>query len=196
MGHPVLRQRAAEIPDPTAPEVRALVDDMVETLADAVGIGLAAPQVFVSQRLVIIKIPAERAADRGGEADDEVDDDDDAATPLTAMVNPVIEPLSDAQNLRWEACLSLPGMAGEVPRYDHIRYRYQTLAGAVVTAAARGFPARVIQHECDHLDGVLYPMRIKDMANFGFVEELNRAERIGTQAQEARAAEQQEAIND
>ena len=193
MGHPVLRQRAAEIADPTAPEIRALVDDMVETLADAVGIGLAAPQVFVPRRLVIIKIPAERAADEGDEGDE---GDEDAATPLTAMVNPVIEPLSDAQNLRWEACLSLPGMAGEVPRYDDIRYRYQTLAGAVVTAAARGFPARVIQHECDHLDGVLYPMRIKDMANFGFVEELHRAERIGTQAQEARAAEQQEAIND
>ena len=186
MGHPVLRRRAADIADPTAPAVRALVDDMIETLADAEGVGLAAPQVFVPRRLVIIKIPAERA---------EAEGDDAVAAPLAVMVNPVIEPLSDEKTLGWEACLSLPGMAGEVPRYRHIRYRYQTLDGSSVAAEAHGFPARVIQHECDHLDGVLYPMRIEDISNFGFVEELQRARQPG-EAQEAEVGEQQEATHD
>ena len=180
--------------DPTAPEISALVADMIETMADAEGIGLAAPQVFVPQRLVIIRIPPERVeveraedeqAEDGRAEDGQAEDGAAMATALTVMVNPVIEPLSEETDLGWEACLSVPGMAGEVPRYRHIGYRYQTLSGETVTAEAHGFPARVIQHECDHLDGILYPMRIEDMANFGFVEEVQRNRRDTMEAQDS-----------
>jgi peptide deformylase len=165
MGHPVLQGRAQEIADPTDPEVSRLVQDMVDTLNDVGGLGLAAPQVHVAQRLVIFHIPSSRADE----------DDQDGAQPLIVLVNPVIEALSPEQELGWEACLSLPGLTGEVPRYTHIRYRALDLQGRPVEREAKGFHARVIQHECDHLDGVLYPMRMEDMANFGFVEDIRRA---------------------
>lgn len=161
MGNPVLRRRADEVPDPTAPEIRRLVADMLETMHDAPGTGLAAPQVHVPLRVVVFEVAEGRAQREGGEA-----------VPLTVMVNPVIEPVDEAMTLGWEGCLSVPGLAGMVPRHDHIRYRFQTLEGETVEREAKGFHARVVQHECDHLIGKLYPMRVRDFSRFGFTEVL------------------------
>ena len=161
MGHPILRASAAPVQDPGAPEIRALVADMAETLRDAKGIGLAAPQVHVPLRVVIFEVPAERSGE--------------AAVPPTVLINPEIEALSDETAIDWEACLSVPGMMGAVPRFTHIRYRGVDLAGITTEHEARDYFARVVQHECDHLDGVLYPMRIQDMSLFGFVKEMQQA---------------------
>ena len=149
MGHPVLKQVAESVADPGAPEIRALVDAMIDSMAEAQGIGLAAPQVHISKRVVILTVPEVRT---------DPDDPEDTAMPLTALINPEIEPLGDEKAEDWEGCLSLPGMTGLVPRYRRIRYSWSTLAGERMERIASGFHARAVQHECDHLDGVLYPM--------------------------------------
>jgi len=172
MGHPILRARAADVPDPTAPEVSRLVDAMIETMEDADGTGLAAPQVHMPWRIVVYKVEADRAAD----AADEEEEGEDGGVPLTVLVNPVVTPVGEETNVGFEACLSVPGMAGPVRRFDRVHVTYQTLAGEDISFDAEGFHARVIQHECDHLDGILYPSRIEDMAQFGFVEELSRGQ--------------------
>ena len=124
---------------------------MLETLADVGGIGLAAPQVHVPKRVVIFEVPAARASrDSPGEAAE-------AGVAMTVLVNPVIEPLAEAKADGWEACLSVPGLTGLVPRYTQIRYSGYDLLGKRIEREARDFHARVVQHECDHLDGVLYP---------------------------------------
>lgn len=169
MGHPVLRQVAAPVQDPTSPEIQRLLQDMLETLDDADGAGLAAPQVHVPLRIAFVHVPLERLEQEGEEHT--------GAVPLTAMINPVVEPLTEETEFGWEACLSVPGMAGSVPRFTHIRYRFQTPEGGQVEREAKGFHARVVQHECDHLDGILYPMRMEDMSQFGFVQELQSARR-------------------
>ena len=161
MGHPVLRRRADPVADPTAPEIKELIADMVETLADIGGAGLAAPQVHVPLRVVIFRVPAERVTDRP----------DDTAQDLTAIINPEIEPLGDETELGWEGCLSVPGLKGAVPRFLRIRYRGVTPEGVAIDRKVEGFHARVVQHECDHLDGVLYPQRMTDMRLLMFVEE-------------------------
>lgn len=159
MGHPVLRGVAQSVADPTAPEIRRLVSDMVETLADAGGVGLAAPQVHVPLRLVIFFVPENRSGEE---------------VPLTVLINPVIEPLGDEAEEGIEGCLSIPGMAGSVPRWRNIRYSGLGLDGKPFSRDAVGYHARVVQHECDHLDGVLYPARIVDFSSFGFTEELRK----------------------
>lgn len=173
MGHPILRMRANEVPDPSAPEVARLVSAMVETMEDADGTGLAAPQVHMPWRLVVYKVEGERAAEEDG---DEDEDEGEGEVPLTTLVNPVIEFLDEETSIGFEACLSVPGMAGPVRRHENIRVTHQTLENETVTFGAHGFHARVIQHECDHLDGILYPARIDDMSQFGFVEELGKAQ--------------------
>ncbi len=164
MGHPVLRQVAEPVADPTTPEIRQLVKDMVETLADIGGVGLAAPQVHVSKRVLIFSVPAERAADEDSEAAQTV--------ALTALINPEIAPLSEETALGWEACLSVPDLIGLVPRYTAIRYRGLGLDGQVIEREATGFHARVVQHEADHLDGRLYPHRMRDLSRLIFQSEL------------------------
>ncbi len=166
MGHPVLRQVAEPVPDPAALDIRRLVRDMLETLEDIGGVGLAAPQVHVPKRVVIFEVPAERAAAaaNGAEAPQ--------AIPLTVLVNPAIEPLGEDKELGWEACLSVPGLTGAVPRWTRIRYRGLGLQGESIEREAEGFHARVVQHECDHLDGILYPMRMTDMSLLVFADEL------------------------
>ena len=164
MGHPVLRRAADPVPDPRAPEVRRLVADMVETLADIGGAGLAAPQVHVPLRIVIFRVPEERVT---GAAFDQPQD-------LATLVNPVIEPLSDEKELGWEGCLSVPGLRGAVPRFQRIRYRGISEDGTPVERIAEGFHARVVQHECDHLDGILYPQRMTDLSLLVFTEEAAR----------------------
>ena len=161
MGHPVLRRKADPVADPTAPEIGALIADMTETLADIGGAGLAAPQVHAPLRVVIFRVPQERVSGKP----------DDPALDLTALINPVIEPLGDEQELGWEGCLSVPGLKGAVPRFVRIRYRGLTPDGASIDRTVEGFHARVVQHECDHLDGVLYPQRMTDMRLLTFVEE-------------------------
>lgn len=164
MGHPVLRAVAEPVADPAAPEVRALVADMLETAADASGTGLAAPQVHVSQRLLVFMVGPERLT--GRPLDTELD--------WTVLINPIIEPIGDEQELGWEGCLSVPGLRGAVPRWTKIRYRGIGLDGAPIDRAAEGFHARVVQHECDHLDGILYPQRMPDMRLLQFNEEATR----------------------
>lgn len=164
MGHPVLHQVAESVTDPTSLETTSIVRDMLETLEDAGGIGLAAPQVHISQRIVIFYVPENRAGD----------DEEDQATDLTVMINPEIEPIGDETELDWEACLSVPDLMGSVPRYKSIKYSWTNLDGSEEERTASGFHARAVQHECDHLDGVLYPMRMTDMRMLGYAEETNR----------------------
>lgn len=164
MGHPVLRRPAEDVADPTAPEIQALIEDMMETMEDADGAGLAAPQVHVPLRVVIFHVPGERAEDEG----------DAEAVPLTVLINPVIEPLTEEKALGWEGCLSVPGLIGAVPRFTHIRYSGLAPDGSRIERVAEGFHARVAQHECDHLDGILYPQRMTDLSLLMFREELVR----------------------
>ena len=162
MGHPVLQRRAEPVADPTAPDIRTLAQDMLETMVDAPGTGLAAPQVHVPLRLVIFQVSAARAQHEGaGEG-----------VPLTVMINPEIEPIGDVMEDDWEGCLSVPGLRGLVPRHDRIRYRAVGLDGEAFEREAEGFHARVVQHECDHLDGVLYPQRMTDMTKLIFESEF------------------------
>jgi peptide deformylase len=166
MGHPVLLGRAEPVADPTAPEIRRLVQDMFETMEDAPGAGLAAPQVFAPLRLFVFRVLEGRTS---GEPDDR-------PVGNTVLINPEIEPVGEEVKLRWEGCLSIPGMRGVVPRYWRVRYRGVDTDGAPVSAEVSGFHAGVVQHEFDHLDGILYPMRMTDFRHFGFDEEFSRAE--------------------
>lgn len=151
MGQPILRRTAEPVPDPTAPEVRRLIDDMGETMRDAPGVGLAAPQVYQGLRVIVFRAPADRADDESGE------------TPETVLINPAIKPLSDELGLGWEGCLSVPGFRGLVARWRHIAYAGYRPDGSFVEGEAHGFLARVIQHEYDHLDGFLYIDRMHDL---------------------------------
>ena len=171
MGHPVLRRAAESVDDPRDPELARLVDDMVQTMHDAGGTGLAAPQVHASKRIVVFFIDAGRARHdaHGGAPDEEAEE---SGIPLTVLINPEIEPLTDETAEAWEACLSIPGLAGRVPRYVSVRYRGLDLEGNEVERDAHGFHARVVQHECDHLDGVLYPQRMADVSHLIFTSEL------------------------
>jgi len=175
IGHPVLSRTADMVADPTAPDILRLIADMVDTLADAGGVGLAAPQVHVPKRVVIFHVPESRAREETNGDEDESEDEPEAV-PMTVLINPEIEPLDDETSSGVEACLSLPGMMGLVPRYKRIRYKAVTPSGSIIEHEASGFHARVVQHECEHLDGILYPMRMDDLSTFGFSEEMGRNE--------------------
>lgn len=164
MGHPVLLQRCAPVPDPGAPEIRRLVADMMETMEDAAGAGLAAPQVHVPLRLFVFRVPAARA---GAEPDD-------LPVGNTVLINPEVTLLPGEPVLRWEGCLSIPGLRAAVPRAPRVRYRGVDCDGRVLEREVGGFHAGVVQHEFDHLEGILYPMRMRDFSLFGFTEELAR----------------------
>lgn len=166
MGHPVLSAPAHPVEDPEAPGIRALVADMIETMDDADGTGLAAPQVHVPLRVVVFFVDPERDAREGGDGE---------GVALTVLINPEIELLGDETKVDWEGCLSVPQMMGEVERHTHIRYRATGLDGKPIERDAHGFHARVVQHECDHLDGILYPSRIGGQGRFGFSDEIVRA---------------------
>jgi len=161
MGNPILLNRAKEISAPGSVEVSQIISYMKETLEDAKGVGLAAPQVHLSQRIVIIEINEEVANNYQCEA-----------VPLTVLINPKITPLTDEKEYGWEGCLSLPGMMGQVSRFTRIGYQALTPEGETIEKEVSDFHARVIQHECDHLDGILYPMRMEDLTLFGFEEEI------------------------
>ncbi|HEY0425148.1 MAG TPA: peptide deformylase [Rhodopila sp.] len=168
MGHPVLLQKATPVADPGAPEIRRLVDDMMETMMDAPGVGLAAPQVYQPLRLFVFRVPEGR----------ETRDPDDITLANTVLINPTLELIGEERALGWEGCLSIPGLRAAVPRARRIRYRGVDCDGNVTEREATGFHARIVQHEYDHLDGILYTMRMSDFRHFGFTDELDRA---GTQ---------------
>ncbi len=169
MGHPVLSRPAEPVADPSALEVRRLIADMLETMEDAHGTGLAAPQVHVPLRIVLFFVSGERAAE-----EDETEDSDELEdVPLTVLINPEIEPLDSAKTLGWEACLSVPGLVGEVPRYSAVRYSGLAPDGDEVVREAQGFHARVVQHEFDHLDGILFPQRMTDLSRLVFTSEMH-----------------------
>ena len=168
MGHPVLATVAAPVSDPTAPEIRRLVNDIVETMVDANGAGLAAPQVHVPLRIVVFQAPGDRTADPGLAGNEAFDH----TAPLTVLINPEIAVMDQAPEGGWEGCLSVPGLRGWVERPGQIRYRGYGLDGRLIERAARGFHARVVQHECDHLDGRLYPSRMSDLGKLVFESEI------------------------
>ena len=160
MGDPRLLERAQPVATFGTPELAALLTDMRDTMAHHNGAGLAAPQIGVALRVVIFGV---RANPRYPHAEE---------VPDTVLINPAIEPLAADKEEDWEGCLSVPGMRGMVPRFRHLRYAGCDEQGRRVERVVEGFHARVVQHECDHLDGVLYPMRIRDLRKFGFNEAL------------------------
>lgn len=161
MGTPSLMERSRELSTDKfgSAELMSLLQHMKETMIHAHGAGLAAPQIGENVRVVIFEV-RENPRYPG------------VLVPFTALINPVITPLSDQLEEGWEGCLSVPGLRGAVQRYDHIRYTGFDAEGNPIDRTVQGFHARVVQHECDHLDGVLYPMRMKDMSKFGFTEIL------------------------
>ena len=167
MGHPVLAEPAKPVASPQAPEIRRLVADMVETMIDANGAGLAAPQVHVPLRVVVFQAPDSRAEQELSE-----DERYDHTAPLTVLINPEIAVMDDSQEGGWEGCLSVPGLRGFVERPAHIRYRGFDLEGREVARTAKGFHARVVQHEVDHLNGILYPQRMNDLSRLIFESEV------------------------
>jgi peptide deformylase len=164
IGEKSLLERSSEVEQFATPELDQLLTDMWDTMAEENGAGLAAPQIGVNVRVVIFGYEENpRYADA-------------PPVPRTILINPKIEVLSDQMEEGWEGCLSVPGMRGVVPRYTDIRYGGFDPEGKPIDRIASGFHARVVQHECDHLDGILYPSRIRDMRYFGFCEELEANE--------------------
>jgi peptide deformylase len=166
MGDPVLLRKAAAVAVFGTPELAALIADMRDTMAELHGAGLAAPQIGILRRVVIF----------GFDANPRYPDAE--AVPFTILINPVVTPLSEQTEEDWEGCLSVPGMRGLVPRYTAVRYTGFDGEGAPIDRQVAGFHARVVQHEVDHLDGILYPLRIRDLRNFGFIEALFPGEDI------------------
>lgn len=186
MGHPILRRKAAPVADPRSPEIHRLVRDMLETMDDAGGTGLAAPQVHVPLRVVVFFVSGARsAAEDGAEGESPGDSPGNRDVPLTILINPEIEVIDPHLGLGPEACLSVPGLVGQVPRPRRIRYRGLSLEGEAIAREAAGFHARVVLHECDHLDGMLYPQRMTDLSLLAFTSEMGR----GLPGQEPAGAE-------
>ncbi|WP_445679025.1 peptide deformylase [Radicibacter daui] len=163
MGHPVLRQRAAEEARIPSEDLPALVADMIETMGAESGVGLAAPQIGLARRIIVYRVPAARQA---GEAAP-----DSGLEAPRALINPVLEPVGDEVVAGWEGCLSMPGLRGIVPRWNSVRFSGVDVEGKPVEGIASGFHARVLQHEVDHLDGVLYIDRMEDFASLTYMEE-------------------------
>lgn len=160
MGHPVLREKSKPVERFGTPELRALLQDMKDTMAAKNGAGLAAPQIGVAQRVVIFGVGSNPRYP------------DAEPVPFTVLVNPKLVMLTRQVEEDWEGCLSVPGMRGVVPRYTKLRYSGFDIEGNPIEREAEGFHARVVQHECDHLDGILYPQRMTDLSKLGFNEEL------------------------
>ena len=160
MGDPMLLQVAAPVEAFDTPELHELLKNMRDTMEAMQGAGIAAPQIGVSKQVVIFGF------------DHNPRYPDAEAVPFTVLINPTLEPIGNEEEDGWEGCLSVPGMRGIVPRYKHLRYRGFEEKGQPIDRTVSDFHARVVQHECDHLIGMLYPMRIKDFRNFGFVDTL------------------------
>ncbi len=163
MGDPALLLRCNQITEFDTAELHQLIEDMLDTMAAEKGAGLAAPQIGHKLRLVVF----------GFEDNPRYPDAD--AVPKTILINPVITPLDETMEDGWEGCLSVPGLRGLVPRYCNIEYTGFDPSGNPIKLRASGFHARVVQHECDHLDGILYPQRMADLAHFGYIDELQQS---------------------
>jgi len=166
MGDPVLLQQARTLEQFDTPELHALLADMRDTMAHLSGAGLAAPQIGIGLQVVIFGVEQNP---RYPQAE---------AIPDTVLINPVLTPLSDELEEDWEGCLSVPGLRGMVPRHTRLRYQGYDEKGERIDRSVSGFHARVVQHECDHLMGILYPMRIRDFSKFGFIQALFPGEDI------------------
>ena len=162
MGDARLLATARPVVDFNTKALRALIADLDDTMAQLDGAGLAAPQIGVGLRVVVFGF------------DDNPRYPDADSVPYTVLINPTLTPLSDELEAGWEGCLSLPGLRGLVPRWRHLHYRGFDPDGRVIEREVEGFHARVVQHECDHLDGILYPMRIPDLRSFGFADVLDQ----------------------
>ncbi|AKR43041.1 peptide deformylase [Methylophilus sp. TWE2] len=160
MGEPLLYRVADRVTAFDTPELHALIQDMHDTMTDMNGAGIAAPQIGVSLQVVMFGVGKNP---RYPDAEE---------VPFTILINPELTPIDQREEEGWEGCLSVPGMRGLVPRYQHLHYRGFDPQGNIIDRTVSGFHARVVQHECDHLFGVLYPMRIRDMTKFGFNEVL------------------------
>lgn len=160
MGDPRLLEKSRPVEAFATPELRELIADMRDTMAHLNGAGLAAPQIGVPLRVVIFGV---KKNPRYPDAEE---------VPDTVLINPVIAPIGNEIEEAWEGCLSVPGMRGVVPRFSRLHYQGFDESGNAIDRDVEGFHARVVQHECDHLDGILYPMRIRDMSRFGFVDVL------------------------
>jgi peptide deformylase len=160
MGHPLLRQVARPVTEFGTLELRELVRDMDETMRSLNGAGLAAPQIGASLRVVIFEVTRNPRYPEAGEV------------PYTVLVNPELTPLGDETEDGWEGCLSVPGLRGLVPRHRRLRYRGVDLEGRLIDRTVEGFHARVVQHEVDHLDGILYPMRLRSLDDLGYEDTL------------------------
>ena len=161
MGHPILCKKAEKIKDPTSKDVKILVKDMLETLDDlgGVGVGLAAPQVHVSKQIIIFRI-----------LDDQEKESDEIK--ITALINPNITKISEETENQWEGCLSIPGMLGLVKRHSSISYEGFDISGNKIQRNAEGLEARIIQHECDHLNGIVFTHRLVDKKAYGYTDEI------------------------
>lgn len=160
MGDPILLQKAARVTAFDTTELHALIQDMQDTMQHMNGAGIAAPQIGVSLRVVIFGVGSNPRYP------------DAEQVPYTVLINPTLNPVGEAQEDGWEGCLSVPGFRGVVPRYQRLHYTGFDQYGNAIDRLVSGFHARVVQHECDHLDGILYPMRIQDLTKFGFTDVL------------------------
>lgn len=163
MGEPLLLQNAAPITMFDTPELHALIQDMQDTMRVMNGAGIAAPQIGVSLQVVIFGQNESDTYNNSRYPDADL-------VPYTVLINPELTPIGDVLEDGWEGCLSLPGMRGIVPRHTRMHYKGHDQYGNVIDRLVSGFHARVVQHECDHLDGILYPMRIIDLSKFGFTD--------------------------
>ena len=161
LGHPILQKKTSIVKKIPNPSIKQLINDMTETMLDAKGIGLAAPQVHISKQVLIFRIPKEEEEERKNNN-----------IEITALINPKISKNSEETNIQWEGCLSIPGMTGLVKRYSKINYEGFDMNGNLIKKEAEGLHARIVQHEFDHLQGILYLSRLVDNRAFGFVDEI------------------------
>ena len=157
LGHPVLLQKAKPVEDITGSKTKKIIHDMTETMLDAKGIGLAAPQIHINRQIIIFRVPGE---------------DDEKKIKITALINPKFKKINDKKDNEWEGCLSIPGMLGLVKRFSKIQYEGSDMKGNIIQREVEGLHARIVQHEYDHLIGILYISRLVDNAAFGYAEEI------------------------
>ena len=161
LGHPILQKKTSIVNKIPSSSIKQLINDMTETMLDAKGIGLAAPQVHISKQVMIFRIPKE-----------EEEETINNTIEITALINPKISKVSEETDTQWEGCLSIPGMTGLVKRYSKINYEGFDMNGNLIKKEAEGLHARIVQHEFDHLKGILYINRLVDNRAFGFVDEI------------------------
>ena len=160
LGHPILQKKTSIVKRIPSPTINKLIQDMTETMLDAKGIGLAAPQVHISKQVIIFRIPKS------------AEEEENNTIEITALINPKISKISEETDTQWEGCLSIPGMIGLVKRYSKINYEGFDMKGNLIKKEAEGLHARIVQHEFDHLKGILYINKLVDRRAFGFVDEI------------------------